>query len=515
MLQSGDGLEAAISGINYRLGPGDVLAINIWGPRPISYQIGVTPEGNVLIPAGGEVYVNDLPLSEAKRVIQERVLRSFRNVDVGVTLVRLRRFQIHVLGQVRHPGTYLATAVDRVSVAVGRAGGFNEGASQRDVTVGNSDTLRVRADLVAFLKRGILEGNPRLRDGDVVYVPFAKARVQVLGAVSEPGPVQFLDGDRLSTVLNLAGGLSMEAFPDTLELARYRPGTLDPVRLFIVPGAGVVPQYPGDQDMVPQVLGTFSPEALAGSEAWPAFPDFELQPDDIVLVRSVPEYRKRRLVEVTGEVAYPGSYPIHEGSTRLADVVRWAGGLTPHAFLPEAVLIRRAAAGLTDKEFDRLKNVPVADMSEQEYAYFKVKARENPGAMVVDFETAFRDSASSDNLFLERGDLIVIPTHREFVSVLGLVRHPGNVTFRGELEPKEYVNLAGGYAADADRGRARVIRAEGGEWVSFRRAGRVKQGDSIFVPEKPDLDYWRAFRDFLTVAMQLATIYLVVDSATN
>jgi len=192
--------------------------------------------------------------------------------------------------------------------------------------------------------------------------------------------------------------------------------------------------------------------------------------------------------------------------------------LTPYLVYPDTLpvpSITRSKNFLSGEEFDRLKNVPVADMSEQEYAYFKVKARENPGAMVVDFNAALSDPSSSSNLLLKRGDLIVFPTRREFVSVLGLVRHPGNVTYRPGLEAKDYVKLAGGYSADADRGRSRVIRAEGGEWMSLRRAGTLRQGDSVFVPEKPDLDYWRAFRDFLTVAMQLATIYLVVDSATH
>jgi len=108
---------------------------------------------------------------------------------------------------------------------------------------------------------------------------------------------------------------------------------------------------------------------------------------------------------------------------------------------------------------------------------------------------------------------VVIPPRKDYVTVLGTVERPGNVLHRSGLAAKDYVNLAGGYAEDADKGDSRVIRADGGAWVSFGEAGVIDPGDVVFVPEKGKGNFWRTVRDGLTITTQILTIYLVVDRA--
>jgi len=510
--EDGEGLEAAISGADYRLGPGDVLAISIWGPQPLAYRLAVTLEGNLLIPQVGEIAVNTQKLEDAKTRITEAILRVYRNVEVTVTLTRLRRFQIHVLGQVRSPGTYTATAVNRVSYAVARARGFTKDASQRRILVQTrTDSLRTEADLFSFLKRGDLSHNPYLRDGDKVYVPFSHERFQVVGQVNDPGSIQFLPGDRLSDALRLAGGFTQAAFVDTLEVARYTPGAAEPIRFQVVAGGGFVAPSPQG---LPEILGTYTPDPdIVPPGAHPEYPDFELQPDDIIFVRSYPQFRLRRLVEIQGEVRYPGAYPYVDGQTRLSDLVEMAGGLTGEATLIGAKLIRREKVGLTDPEFERLKKMNPADMDKEEYAYFKAKSREVRGEMVVDFSRALENHDPDENVLLYRGDLVVIPLRKNFVNVLGMVEKPGNVLYRPGLRAKDYINRAGGYAEDASKGKSRVIPAAGGAWMRLGEAGALDPGDVVFVPEKPERDLWKIFRDGLTVTAQILTVYLVVDRA--
>jgi protein involved in polysaccharide export with SLBB domain len=94
-----------------------------------------------------------------------------------------------------------------------------------------------------------------------------------------------------------------------------------------------------------------------------------------------------------------------------------------------------------------------------------------------------------------------------------MVGYAGNVSYKPGLTARDYVRLAGGYAEDADRGEARVIKAEGGEWQKFGEAGALNRGDVVFVPEKSKGQFWRTFREVLTVSTQILTIYLVVDRA--
>jgi protein involved in polysaccharide export with SLBB domain len=511
----GSALESAVDADAYRLGPGDVLTIGIWGPQPIVYDLPVTLEGKLLLPSIGVLPVDGLPLGTARDHVRDRILQDFRNVEVTVTLTRLRKFQIHVLGQVQKPGTYLASAVDRVSSAVNWAGGLTEQASQRGIRVQSQGELRATADLFAFLQRGIARDNPLLQDGDIVYVPFKSENYQVRGAVNQPGAFEHVEGDRLSDAIFYAGGLTADAFIDTIEVARYPGNDAPRKRFFIVDGRDPIAADSYGENAVPEVVGHFRPAVTRTDAEMPDYPDIELEAGDIIFVRAVPEERLRELVEVRGEVVYPGFYPIVEGETRLSDVVSWAGGLTPEAFLQESQLIRRESLRQEDREFERLRNIPVADMKPDEYEYFKVRSRETPGLMVVDFHELFVEHDREDDLLLRRGDVINIATRRDFISVLGMVSDPGNIPYERGLDVEDYIDRSGGYADRADEGKTRVIRAGTGEWVRGDDARNLGPGDTVWVPEKPDRDWWGGFKDVVGVTTQILTIYLIAERATQ
>ncbi len=512
----GRGLEAAIDAENYRLGPGDTLMVGIWTPDPVVRTLGVTVEGKIIIPNVGEFDVDGVLLNDARARIHEALLRYFRNVDITIALTSLRRFQVHVLGQVEHPGTYLGTAVDRVSAAVSWAGGFTKTASQRHIVVSSADSVRAYADLFIFLERGIPSANPWLRDGDIVYVPYSRYRFSVQGAVNDPGTFEFLAGDRFSEALGFAGGFTPEAFPDSIEIARYVDVDRHPVRFFAIAGGDLVPADSAATAYLPPLAGRFDLSEVGPQFGLsPSYPDFDLQPDDIIFVRAIPEYRVKRLVEIRGEVVYPGEYAIVEGESRLLDTIQRAGGVTPEAFLTEATLIRREAIRLEDREYERLKSIPPADMTEDEYEYFKLRSRENPGRMVVDFHRLILRGDQTQNLLLRNGDLITIPTARDFISVLGMVSTAGNIPFQDGWTAHDYLEKAGGFAENADKGKTRVIRASTGEWVSLDEAKTLEAGDTIWVPEKPEHNYWQLFRDVIAVTTQIVTIYLVVDRAVS
>jgi protein involved in polysaccharide export with SLBB domain len=135
--------------------------------------------------------------------------------------------------------------------------------------------------------------------------------------------------------------------------------------------------------------------------------------------------------------------------------------------------------------------------------------------MVVDFHKLIAEGDASQDVLLRRGDLITIPTRRDFISVLGMVGSPGNILYSSGLRPMDYVEMAGGFAEKADRGKTRVIRAAGGEWVSIEDADTLGPGDTIWIPEKQPSRFWETFKDVLAVTTQIMTIYLIADTAIN
>ena len=128
----------SIDPAEYILGTGDALSIDIWGEINIHHTLSVTPEGNLLIPRVGKVQVGGEYLAEAKNTIREAILRSYRNAQVTITLLKLRKVKVVVAGAVKAPGTYSVYANTRVSEVINLAGGFLDNSSRRNIILKRS-----------------------------------------------------------------------------------------------------------------------------------------------------------------------------------------------------------------------------------------------------------------------------------------------------------------------------------------------------------------------------------------
>ena len=110
-----------------------------------------------------------------------------------------------------------------------------------------------------------------------------------------------------------------------------------------------------------------------------------------------------------------------------------------------------------------------------------------------------------DDLALEDGDRLVIPTPPSSVAVLGSVRNPTAVVARSGKSIKDYIGLAGGYLPNADRAAVYVVRADGSS-VSPDQVKTVEAGDAILVPPQMDAKYrpLPLWRDIATIVGQFA-----------
>lgn len=118
-------------------------------------------------------------------------------------------YQVHIVGEVKNPGTYRLTASDRLQEALQRAGGVLERGSLRNVIIRRRGVGTRSYDIVRFRRFGNLQDNPYLLDNDVVQVPLRKQAVQVVGSIERPD-VYELRGERtVADILTLAGGPSV------------------------------------------------------------------------------------------------------------------------------------------------------------------------------------------------------------------------------------------------------------------------------------------------------------------
>jgi protein involved in polysaccharide export with SLBB domain len=132
----------------------------------------------------------------------------------------------------------------------------------------------------------------------------------------------------------------------------------------------------------------------------------------------------------------------------------------------------------------------------------------------VDFDQLVIKGDRTQDVKLMDGDVIVIPETPRVVLVTGCVGKPGGVVYRDGEKLSYYIAQAGGYSWDADGRRSKVIKVTG-EIKDDEDVDSFMPGDRIWVPRKAEHDYWQIFRDIMMVAGQVATIYLVIHTATK
>lgn len=488
VLPDPDALEGPIREEEYVLGPGDELEIGLWKEMDRREKVRITPEGIGLVRPAGPVPLAGLTLMEGKERIRAALASFYRPEDVTVSLTRLRSFAVHLSGQVERPGVYEVSAADRVSKVIAGAGGLLENASNRNIRLVHRDGGSERVDLTAYRNTGDLTTNPVMKDGDVVQVPVLKRKVSLFGSVGRPGLYELVEGERLGTVLALAGGVLDGTDPAQVEIHRF--GEEGPT---------------GSRGVY---IGLDEAEDTSAS-------GYLLRDGDRVFFRKLRDWQRDTAVELAGEFQRPGRYVITEGEDRVLDVIRRAGGITSRAAPEEAKLLRTlfddSGPGV-EKEVRFLVEEKSDGMTPEDYEFVKTYLREDTSRLVIDLEALFLEADSTENHFLREGDMIILPTRLDMIRVSGRVKSPGLVAFAPAEEYKYYIEHAGGFDRAADRGKVRIIKRRSGARLKPASEMWIEPGDMIWVPPKEERDWWLFTREVFTVAAQVATLYLVIDN---
>jgi protein involved in polysaccharide export with SLBB domain len=478
-------IEGRVDPITYRVGPGDEFALRYSNRRnPIIIRVG--PVGDLLLPDAGPTPVAGLTLSEVEALVRKRMGRSTHGKGFALTLYRPRRFRMRVQGEVLRPGAVTLQAPVRASEAIAAAGGVTPEGVQRGIQVRRgADTLLV--DLVRAARGGDPLMDPLVFESDVLFVPARGRFIEVLGAVSHPGRYDFLAGDRLSDLIELAGGALPEAAPEYAELTRF--------------SARKVPERTA------LALGT-ALAAPSGSE------DRLLADGDRVFIPSQAHWREGMMVEVVGEVVRPGPYPITEGVDRVRDLLERAGGYTEFAERGAVRIERLFATAQRDSLFLSLARADdhVVSDTDREIAFLATRERH---AVAAEIGVLLEQGNESGNTLLLPGDRIVVPPHRPIVSVQGEVRAPGYVHYTPGRKLWDYITDAGGTTKRADCGHVRVTIATTGQHVSASEARELRPQDTIWVPPKRDRSSSERVRDIFVFVGQLAAVYVVIRQATK
>lgn len=387
--------------LDYRLGPGDEVVINIWGVSQTTLQQTISSEGSITVDRLGPVFLNGMTIKEANDFVQRKFSAIYAGVgadggasQIKLTLGQIRTIQVNVWGEVAVPGTYSLSSLSSVFHALYRAGGINNIGSLRSVKLYRNNKLLKELDIYKYLLDGKLNDDIRLMDNDVIVVPPYVSLVDISGEVKRPMYYEMTGKESLATLINYAGGFTGDAYTKKLRIVR---GTGTEKKIFTV-----------DQN---------------------EFPSFILKDKDVVTIATGLDLFDNR-VEIKGAIYRSGYYEIGEKINTIKDLITAADGIRGDAFLNRGVLTR-------EKE-DLTTEIISVDLRKLLYE-------------------------NGQDIVLRKNDILYIPAlsdlkeFGDFV-VHGEVARPGNYQYADNTTLEDLIVKAGGLLESASIVRVDVAR---------------------------------------------------------
>jgi protein involved in polysaccharide export with SLBB domain len=201
--------------------------------------------------------------------------------------------------------------------------------------------LHPRDQIIVFnLSAGrarILE--PIIRDLELQATPEKPEQVvRIDGRVKVPGRYPLEPAMHVSDLIRAGGSLEDSAYRGQAELTRY----------------AVVDGDARETELIPV--------NLAAIRRGDPGADLQLKPYDTLVIKPVPSWMEPGNIELSGEVRFPGIYPIHQGET-LHSVLERAGGFTEAAFPYGAIFIREDLKKREKEQLEVLANRLQTDLA--------------------------------------------------------------------------------------------------------------------------------------------------------
>jgi polysaccharide export outer membrane protein len=236
-------------GEDYRIGPGDVIEIQIGDAPELSTPgIRVNANGTFLMRYIGRVPAKDKTVEELQDYIADRLRgRYLKDPQVTVIVRQINSRTFFIQGAVRSPGVYQIEGTPSLLTLISVAGGLadNYGSTafilratkpegQQEAEGGTIPRYELIQANIGGLMRGRFDQNIALEPGDFVNIPFTDVFF-VAGEVRAPGSFPLKDGTTLRQAISLAQGTTFRAADDNAVIFRDDPitGTRKEIRVDI------------------------------------------------------------------------------------------------------------------------------------------------------------------------------------------------------------------------------------------------------------------------------------------
>jgi polysaccharide biosynthesis/export protein len=159
---------------SYKIGPQDVLRIDVWKEPDISRTIPVRPDGKISLPLLNDIQAAGLTSMELAGVIRDGLTKYITNPQVTVTVSEINSRRVYCTGEVLKPGALSLLPSMTALQAISSCGGFTQFARIKGIYI-----LRVEKGKQVqhpFNYKDVVKGkrpedNIVLLPGDVIVVP--------------------------------------------------------------------------------------------------------------------------------------------------------------------------------------------------------------------------------------------------------------------------------------------------------------------------------------------------------
>lgn len=197
--------------LEYIIGPGDELRVQLFGNEQINRNIPVSREGVLTIPEVGVIEVSGLTFNQAKEKIISTVEATLIGVRVNVSLSKIRSIQVFVLGNAFSPGAYTVSALSNISNILFFSGGPSKSGSMRNIEIKRNGISIGKFDLYNLLIKGDVRSDIKLQSNDAIVIGPATRVVTIYGQVRRQAIYELDIDEDFEELLSFASGLNSSA----------------------------------------------------------------------------------------------------------------------------------------------------------------------------------------------------------------------------------------------------------------------------------------------------------------
>jgi polysaccharide biosynthesis/export protein len=158
----------------YKIGPQDMLRVDVWKEPDISRTVPVRPDGKISLPLLNDVQAAGLTAMELAGAIRDGLTKYITNPQVTVTVSEINSRRFYCMGEVLKQGSYPLLPNMTALQAISSCGGFTQFAKLKGIYILRNEDGQQKKH--PFNYKDVVKGNhPEenipLQPGDVIVVP--------------------------------------------------------------------------------------------------------------------------------------------------------------------------------------------------------------------------------------------------------------------------------------------------------------------------------------------------------